>query len=498
MLTPIYSNKTLLKNMSKKPNILFIMTDQQRLSAVSAYGQTPCKTPHIDRLAAEGTLFENVYTTFPVSSPARASVLTGLYPHAHGVTANIHEIACSVHELPDGPHLLPRRLQTAGYSTGYTGKWHLGTERGQSFYGQQTPSLPSTFGFEGEDFGGHGGDGHNYALYRQWLADQGFEYAVAPWSEPTTNIRAGLLDLPTEATVPAFLVDRTLAHIEAFAQRDRPFYMALNFWGPHSPYHATREFVEQYRDAEIPPWPNYAWDAYGTEGPHHYKIHWDQERLDWDDWAMAVRYYYARSAMIDSQIGVLYAALEASGQLDNTVIIFTADHGETLGSHGGLLDKGWHHFEETHRIPMIVRMPDGAGAGRRRDELVSLADVYSTVLDLAGDCSEDHPSHGRSLMPLVRNESVAWRDAVVTEFLGLGHIGTCMKTLRCGALKYGYNLTYRDELYNLENDPHEMHNLATDRAYAGPLEELRDRLDDWMVETSDPALRMYRWHRRRL
>ena len=100
---------------------------------------------------------------------------------------------------------------------------------------------------------------------------------------------------------------------------------------------------------------------------------------------MAVRYYYARSAMIDSQIGVLYAALEAWGQLDNTVIIFTADHGETLGSHGGLLDKGWHHFEETHRIPMIVRMPDGAGAGKRRDELVSLADVYSTVLDPAGE-----------------------------------------------------------------------------------------------------------------
>jgi len=101
-------------------------------------------------------------------------------------------------------------------------------------------------------------------------------------------------------------------------------------------------------------------------------------------------------------------------------------------------------------------------------------------------------------MPLVRGEPTAWRDAVVTEFLGLGHIGTCMKTLRCGALKYGYNLTYQDELYDLKNDPHEIRNLATDPAYAGQLEDLRDRLDDWMVETSDPALRMYRWQRRKL
>ena len=108
----------------------------------------------------------------------------------------------------------------------------------------------------------------------------------------------------------------------------------------------------------------------GDSGPHHLKIHWDKENLTWEDWAMAVRYYYARVSMIDSQIGRLYDYLEASGELDNTVLIFTADHGETLGSHGGLLDKGWHHFEETHHVPMIIRLPDGSHAGERVQSLL--------------------------------------------------------------------------------------------------------------------------------
>lgn len=480
------------------PNVLFVFTDQHRLSALGAYGPTPCRTPNLDRLAAEGTLFRNAYTTYPVCSPARGTVATGAFPHTHGITSNIHEVGCSVHELPDGPHLLPRRLQQAGYSTGYTGKWHLGTAREFSFLGVNRNALPSSFGFEGQDFPGHGGAGYGYPQYHEWLAARGLQHSVQPWNERTRPVRNGfgVLDVPTEATVPAYLVDRSIALMEDFRGRGRPFYMSLNFWGPHGPYHATREFVEMYRDVDIPPWPNYEWDARNTPGPHHYKVHWDQENLTWEDWAMAVRYYYARASLIDSQIGALFRYLADSGLMDETLVIFSADHGETLGSHGGLLDKGWHHFEETHRIPLIVRFPDGTGKGVVRDELTSLADVYPTVLEAAGgDLSGDHV-HGRSLLPLVRGEQVDWRDAVVTEFLGLGNVATCMKTLRCGDLKYGYNLTYGDELYDLRTDPYEMRNLIDDPKHADDIERLRLKLDAWMAETGDPALRMYRWHRR--
>lgn len=480
-----------------QPNILFILTDQHRLSATGCYGDSPCRTPNLDRLAEEGVRFENAYTTFPVCSPARGTIQTGLYPHGHGVTANIHEVGCSVHELQDHPSRLPRRLQAAGYSTGYTGKWHLGTTRETSFHMPNRPSLPSDLGYEGQDFPGHGGAGYDYDDYQKWLAARGQQLKTRPWQESTRRIRQDIaeLDMATDATVPAYLVDKTIDLIDRFQERSQPFFMNLNFWGPHNPYHATGEFIDMYRDVEIPPWPSFEWESRSTDGPHHLKVHWDKEDYSWDDWAMAVRYYYARASMIDSQIGRLIEYLRDTGILENTVVIFTADHGETLGSHGGLLDKGWHHFEETERIPMIVRPPDGAHAGSVCPEFVSLVDIYPTLLDLANADPPDYTLHGRSLMPLVDGSDVEWRDAIVTEFLGLGNVPTCMKTIRLGNLKYGYNGPFPGELYDLEADPTESNNLIHDPSYSDELEEMQQKLDEWMEETDDPARRMYRWHR---
>ncbi|MFC1736913.1 sulfatase-like hydrolase/transferase, partial [Candidatus Hydrogenedentota bacterium] len=345
-----------------------------------------------------------------------------------------------------------------------------------------------------------GGDGKDFPEYVEWLAKKGLVHKMKPWTETTRMVlppenHIGVLDLPNDATVPYFLVDNTIEMIDDFKERDKPFFISLNFWGPHGPCFATQEFVDMYNDVKIPPWPNYEWDAKGTVGTHQYKLHWDQDELSWEDWEVAVRYYYARTSMIDDQIGRLYDYLAETGLLEETVIIFTSDHGETMGSHGGLLDKGWIHFEEVHRIPMIIRMPDGESKGETREEYASLVDMYPTILDLAGVDESEVTSHGQSLVPLVKGESVTWRDSIVTEFLGLGGMGHCMKTIRVGDLKYGYNLTYRGELYDLDQDPHEMNNLIDDPAYAETIEEMKDRLVQWMTDTQDPALSLFEWHR---
>jgi arylsulfatase A-like enzyme len=486
--------------MSDKPNVLLIFTDQHRLSAVGCYGETPCRTPNIDRLAAEGTRFENTYTTCPVCSPARASIITGLYPHSHGMVCNTNNIGCSLQDLPDRPDLLSRRLEAEGYACGYSGKWHMGgLDEGwpMPYYSVEEPhTLPRNVGFEGQNFPGHGGGGHRYPEYLEYLKERGWEHTVKPWDENTafsSRRHKGLEETcPLEATVPYFLTENSINLMEDFRKREQPFFMWHNFWGPHGPYFAPTQFLDMYRNVSIPPWPNYEWPSRSTPGPHHYKLHPDHENLPWEHWEIMIRYYYAFASFIDFQIGRMLEFLEESGLAENTIVVFTSDHGETLGSHGGLTDKGFHHFDETHRIPMIVRMPDGTGAGRVRAELASNVDVYPTVLDAAGAADmPEYRIHGRSLLPLVNGGGGEWRDRIVTEFHGLGSYGLCQRTLRYGDYKYGYNCGGTDELYDLAKDPHEMKNVIGDPAYKDVGKDLRARLFDWMVETDDDEQRHF-------
>jgi len=480
-----------------RPNILLILTDQHRLSAVGACGQTPCRTPNIDRLAQEGCRFETAYTVCPVCSPARATIMTGLYPHQHGICSNVHNLGSSVHELPDSPDLLSRRLRDAGYRSGYSGKWHLGTDKRRAFAGPNRPSLPKDVGFEGQNFPGHGGGGFNYPEYQQHLAAGGFTHEVVrdsgrSYAACCNGITFGTLSGPVESAVPYFLADHTIGLINTFRKSDSPFFIWHNFWGPHGPFYAPREFYELYRDVHIPEWPNYRWEAAESNGPHQVKLHPQRHELSWDDWAEAVRYYYAFTSLIDAQVGRIVDHLKATGLIENTVIIFAADHGETIGSHGGLTDKGWHHFEEIQRIPFIVR-PQGS-SGRRgtvRQEWASVLDLYPTVLDLACPGVGLADSPGRSVMPLVRGENVPWRDSVFIEFNGVNSLATSAVTARKGGIKYGWNCSSWDELYDLDRDPWEMTNVARDPAYADRLREMQSLVADWMQETGYPGRGMY-------
>ena len=478
--------------MAEAVNILLILTDQHRLSAVGAYGPTPCRTPNIDRLAREGVRFENAYTACPVCSPARATVITGLFPHSHGICCNVGDLGCSVNELKDGPKLLSRKLQKAGYLLGYSGKWHLGTDK-TALYGHRTQrSLPKDVGFDGHNFPGHGGGGFNFPEYQRYLADNGFEHRVKPWAEETYDFGGvGELQGPTESTVPYFLAENTLSLMRRFSGQERPFFIWHNFWGPHGPYYTTKEYVELYRDVEIPPWPNYDWPSRSMDGPHNVVVHPMHERLKWADWEMAIRYYYGFTSLIDSQIGRIVEHLDRSGLLDNTVIIFSADHGESLGSHGGLVDKGWRHFEEIQCIPLIVRFPKGQFQGKVVTELVSLADLYPTILELAGGDAVGADIHGVSLLGLVDGSELRWRDTVVVEFDGLNNMAYTQRTVRYQNYKFGFNCGSADELYDLAADPHETNNLIGQAGYGQVVKDFRGRLRQWMEETGDPALYLY-------
>lgn len=488
--------------MKEKPNVLLILTDQQRLSTLSCYGETPCKTPNLDKLAGKSVVFQNAYTATPLCSPARASLITGWYPHQHGITANVGDIGCSLPQIVDSPELLPRQLQRAGYVCGYTGKWHLCHHTEDLYYTTQKLTLPSDVGFTGQDLPGHGNGGHKFKEYKDYLADNGYKphevtedlvEEIKSLKITWTGLYGTLREPDEEATMAFFLANHTISLIDQFTAEDRgePFFIWHNFWGPHEPYYVPQKYLEMYKDVEIPPWPNYQWPSQTTPGPHQFYISPSVNVLDWSDWAEAVKHYYAYVTLIDSAIGKIINHLEKRGVLENTVIIFMADHGETLGSHGGLMDKGIFHFEEIQRIPMMIFDPRTSGSPRVEEKLVSLIDIYPTILDLAG--VDDGPAgrEGRSLAALISDEDIPWRDSLVVTSEGICNVSLGLRTIRYKNWKYCFTVSMDEMLFDLAEDPHELHNLAGEPQNRETLSMMRKKLYEFMERTNDRLKRYW-------
>ena len=488
--------------MSQKPNILLILTDQQRLSTLSCYGQTSCITPNLDSLAERSTVFRNAYTVSPLCSPARASIITGLYPHQHGITANVGNVGCSLPQIVDSPLLLPRKLQSAGYTCGYTGKWHLCPSTDRLYYTSQERCLPKDVGFVGQGFPGHGNGGHSYQEYKDYLADNGFTphdtiedllEEIKRLKVTWTGLHGTLREPDEEATMPFFLANHTISLIDRFAgdEQSEPFFIWHNFWGPHEPYYAPASYLELYDDVTIPPWPSYDWPAQTTPGPHQFYISPSASKLAWSDWEEAVKHYYAYMTLIDAAVGKIVQHLEEKGMLDNTIIMFTADHGETLGSHGGLMDKGLFHFDEIQRIPFIVFDPRTQTQPQTEEKLVSLVDVYPTVLDYAGAEFDADDLEGRSLAGLMSNPSIPWRDSVAVTSEGVCNCSITLRTLRHKNWKYCFTMSMDEMLYDLDADPHEMQNVAEDPQNQDTLKLMRRKMFEFMKRTGDGLSRYW-------
>ncbi len=484
------------KSMSSSgKNILFILTDQQRADTLRCHDEnTLCRTPHLDAIAEQSTVFQNAYTVCAVCSPARASLQTGFYPHAHGVETNIYERGCLVHELPDREYLLGRRLQEAGYSVGYTGKWHLGLGGPSSgFYIPELRSgmvpaysgLPSDLGYEGDDFPGHGGGGYQYEQYKEYLEKNGLSFDLADRDDyGGAHTITGEVTSPLESTNEYFLVEQAIHYIEQFRSRNQPFCFQLHFWGPHSPFYAPTQFLDLYREVEMPPWPNFQEDR--SLKPT-YQDSFRRPDEPWSFWENSLRYYYGFMSSIDAQVGRLMAYLQDAGLYDDTAIIFSSDHGDSQGCHGGIENKSYHMYQEAVRIPLFIKPARSDASRNTVDDFAITCDIYASILDLAGVPLElAEAGHGRSLHPFLQNERPDdWRDVVVSEGMSATPVLCTHRMIRRGNWKYVFYASGIDELYNLKDDPWEITNLVLEPDHQGELKELQQALYQWMGEYGD-------------
>lgn len=492
-----------------KKNIIFICTDQHRRDTLSAYAPgTLCKTPALDRLAAESVVFDNAYTTCPVCTPARSSMQTGLYPSKTGMETNSYQSGCSTHELSDMPYLLSRRLQSAGYQCGYTGKWHLGvgrdktaTQEGRSLMGMMEKGfldvaayigggcVPTEVGYLGDDFPGHGAGGWGFPQFREYLEQQGLELTIEGCTGgklPGDHSTIGEVTSPIETTIEYYLVERAKAIVEQMAEGDKPFYFQLNFWGPHEPYFAPTKYLDLYRDLSIPENPTFAEDPAGA--PRSYDLIRRPE-ASWEFFQETLRYYYACTTHIDAQIGRFVDWLKEKGLYDNTVILFSADHGDNQGCHGGLENKSYSMYDDTTRIPLFLKPARRAYGGYHQDALVGTCDIYATILREAGYEPHDEYGYGdgRPLDGFIDHPDQPWSDEIMSEGMGAASVIVTQRMFRKGRYKYVFNGVDRDQLFDLQTDPDEMHDLCGDPAFAGVLHDIRDACADWMQAHGDPV-----------
>jgi len=408
---------------AERPNIVFILIDDQRYDAFSFEGHPFLETPHLDRLAGEGVVFENAFVTTSLCSPSRASILTGQYAHSHRVLANRKPLDTAIPTFPVA-------LQNAGYDTAFVGKWHMGD-----------PDDSPRPGFD------------------RWISFPG----QGRYNDQSLNIDGVVTE--TDGYVTDLLTDHALAFIEE--QRDSPFLLYLSHKAVHSPFTAAERHLGSYQ-GERYPYPSTMPDS---EGNYRGKPDWvRRQRNSWHgvdgmyagsvDFDRFVLDYAETLRSVDDSVGRVVAALSEKGILEETLIVFTSDNGFQFGEHG-LIDKRT-MYEASIRVPLIVRGPLGGRGGKRLPQMDLNIDFAPTFIDIAGGEQPDS-IQGRSFLPVLENPEAPGRDAFLYEYFWerafpqtpsvLG-----VRTERYKLMRY-HGIWDRYELYDLEADPEEKNNL---------------------------------------
>jgi choline-sulfatase len=446
-----------------RPNILLLMTDQQRPDSLGCYGSQVARTPNIDRLAREGVVFENCYVQNPLCCPARYSMLTGRYPHSHGVRSNWYAPR-------PGEQSFAHQLGRVGYATAAIGKMHF------------TP-WHDTFGFGGRiiaeaKFATECPDDYERFLRQNGTSRRNLYDLNSP--EYVSNCTAVKSRLPQGLHIDSF-VGRSIC--EYLLSAKAPFCCMASFLSPHNPYDPPAPYDELFKNAEFPPRNMYSGES-ADKPPEAYE--YINNRLKWpfktdelspEQIHLTKAYYYSTATLVDDWVGRVLDVLRKRNLADNTIIIYTSDHGDLLGDHGLVYKQSF--YEQSVKVPLIVHAPKRFQA-RRIGSPVEALDIFSTICELAR-AWEGRGRQSRSLVPLLDGRAdYSHREAVFSE----NHFGRMVRY-------QNYKMVYYPgkpygELYDLAADPGERSNLWSRLEGSRVKQRLKDLLLEWSFSSEDP------------
>ena len=443
--------------MDKRPNILWLCSDQQRYDTIRALGNQYIDTPNLDRLCERGTAFDCTYSQSPVCTPSRASFLSGKYPSS--INANI----LGGVNFPEHCVLIPKALADAGYVCGNIGKLHLSSawdgyeKRGDDGYQE----------FLYNHGPGHGLE-HGCSAYREWLDKKGIDWHTLFTSDDDHDYYWYRGDAPADLRQTAWCAEEAISFIER--HQDEPWMLSVNCFDPHPPYDAPTEYVEKYLARNIPD-PIFGESDCEVREKLKDVLHRSPEFKAPDDERRRQKAsYYGMCEIVDRHFGWIIDAVDRLGLRENTLIIFTSDHGEMLGDHGLVL-KGCRFYEGAVRVPLIFSMPGTVKEGVVTDTLTELTDIAPTIAELCG--VEFTDVHGHSLLPVMSvapDREYEPRKYARCEFYDANYV-------KDGRITYA--TMYRDEryklvtyhtadagqLYDLKEDPQELNNLWDKEEY---------------------------------
>lgn len=474
----------------KKPNILWICTDQQRADSLGCYGNTWIETPNLDSLARSGVRFQNAYCQSPVCAPSRGSFLTGRYPRTCRLRQNGQR-------LPGEEKLVTSYLKDAGYVCGLSGKLHL------------APCDPGMFpGIEerGDDgysvfhWSHHPNPDWPVNAYSLWLGEKGMTYRTRPF-EKSGYVEIGM---PTEYHHTTFCIEKAETFIRNQEGFPNPWLYSVNLFDPHHSFDPPDDLFKKYcskpsKDRQVSGQmqekaedeAKITFQRLDHKGAYNQKGHFPYDEMTAEDHFYIKAAYAAMIELIDFNIGRLMNALKETGQLENTIVIFMSDHGEMLGDHGLYL-KGPYFYEELVKVPLLISCP-----GKIRENYVSyalteLVDLSPTLLDFAGTEVETG-MQGKSMKKLLEGGDVQDRihDAVYCEYYNAmpWHTQPAAHATMVRSSRYKlvrYHSTREGELYDLKLDPEEKQNLWEDECHKEVKIEMLLCLADKMAWTADP------------